>query len=160
VDLLYIFKEVGSLFLYTKNFGPLKVTAVPPKLLASIILSDIHYKIEPRLIIHNEAIASVLYVSVLPTEKHSIIPRNMPEAQSNPDAGQVAWVCTLCGLNSRQKAETSYIKHLEDLHYDQLDEQKASNSGGFKQWRESLINAAFKLSKYVEKAISGTNTRN
>jgi len=74
---------------------------------------------------------------------YPLVPRNMPQTKTGSDLG---WKCSLCGLSSVQKAESSYIKHLEDLHGDQLEEQQTSNAAGYNQWREHLINQAFKTS--------------
>ena len=74
---------------------------------------------------------------------YPFVPHNMPQAKTRTDLG---WLCSLCGLSSVQRAETSYIKHLEDLHGDQLEEQQTA--GGYKEWRETLINLAFKPTAY------------
>jgi hypothetical protein len=67
---------------------------------------------------------------------HSVVPHNMPQTKTRNDLG---WKCSLCGLSSVQKAENSYIKHLEDLH----DEERPASNLEEKKWRENLIYQAF-----------------
>ena len=69
----------------------------------------------------------------------------MSHTVTRNDGIQISWVCALCGLNSVQNTESSYLRHLDDIHIDQLEEQQQINENGYQQWRDKLIKQAFKL---------------
>jgi hypothetical protein len=57
-----------------------------------------------------------------------------------------AWVCSLCGLASRQNYESAYVRHLDDLHVDELEEKTQQLSQiDFNQWRNQITKQAFIL---------------
>jgi hypothetical protein len=61
------------------------------------------------------------------------------------DQFPIAWVCSLCSLASFQKSESAYVKNLDDLHGDQLEEEQQRNPKGFQKWKDQMTKQAFLL---------------
>jgi hypothetical protein len=64
---------------------------------------------------------------------------NTPTVKTATENTVVSWICPLCKLSSRQKSESSYERHLQDLHIEQLEEQERRDS----EWKQSLTKQAF-----------------
>jgi hypothetical protein len=70
------------------------------------------------------------------------------KARENPNnLPPVVWICTICNLGSFQTTEDAWVRHLEQLHADQLEEKRQDLAGDFDAWREDLKRKAFAASK-------------
>jgi hypothetical protein len=69
----------------------------------------------------------------------------MSHPAARNDGLAIAWICSLCRLSSRQNSESAYVKHLDDLHGDQLEEEQQRNPKGFQKWKEKMTRQAFLL---------------
>jgi hypothetical protein len=70
------------------------------------------------------------------------------KARENPNGlPPVVWMCPTCNLGSFQKREDAFLRHLEQIHADELDEKRHDPNIDFEEWREDLKRKAFATPK-------------
>jgi hypothetical protein len=72
---------------------------------------------------------------------------NQPSATQGvniiPSPNLGAWICPLCNLRSLQFDASAFLRHLDQLHKEEVDSRSNASATEALVWRDDLIQRAF-----------------